>query len=97
LFGIDKVEQVNVGLPDYKYNLNITIDTFIEDDPQGELFHNTLNTVQEKINKFINREASISVAFEEIPVVGWINSDIDISITSESNRAILNSELIASF
>ena len=95
--GIDKTEQVNVGLPDYKYTLNITIDSFIEDDPDGELFHNILSTVQEKTHKFINREASLETAFQEIPIVGWINSDIDITITAESNRAILNSELIASF
>ncbi len=88
---------MNVGLPDFKYTLNITIDTFIADDPKGELFFETLNTVQEKINKFINREVALSVAFEEIPVVGWINSDIDISITDDSNRAVLNSEVIASF
>lgn len=95
--GIDKTEQVNVGLPDYRYTLNITIDSFIEDDPDGELFHNILSTVQEKTYKFINREASLETAFQEIPIVGWINSDIDITITAESNRAILNSELIASF
>lgn len=95
--GIDRTEQVNVGLPDYRYTLNITIDSFIEDDPDGELFHNILSTVQEKTHKFINREASLETAFQEIPIVGWINSDIDITITAESNRAILNSELIASF
>lgn len=97
MFGIDKIEQVNVGLPDYKYMLNITIDTFIEDDPQGDVFNDTLSVVQEKINKFINGDVSLSVAFEEIPVVGWINSDIDLSITSDSNRAVLTSEIIASF
>lgn len=95
--GIDRTEQVNVGLPDYRYTLNITIDSFIEDDPDGELFHSILSTVQEKTHKFINREASLETAFQEIPIVGWINSDIDITITAESNRAILNSELIASF
>ena len=35
--GIDKVEQMNVGLPDYRYFLSITIDSFIEDDPDGAL------------------------------------------------------------
>ena len=95
--GIDKVEQMNVGLPDYRYSLNITIDSFIEDDPDGKLFHDILANVKMKIYRYINGEASLTEAFQEIPVVGWINSGTDISITNESNRAILTSELIASF
>lgn len=95
--GIDKVEQMNVGLPDYRYSLNVTIDSFIEDDPDGKLFHDILANVKMKIYRYINGEAPLTEAFQEIPVVGWINSGTDISITNESNRAILTSELIASF
>ena len=95
--GIDKVEQMNVGLPDYRYSLNITVDSFIEDDPDGALFHDILTNVKMKIYRYINGEASLTEAFQEIPVVGWINSGTDISITNESNRAVLTSELIASF
>ena len=95
--GIDKVEQMNVGLPDYRYSLNVTVDSFIEDDPDGTLFHDILTNVKMKIYRYINGEASLTEAFQEIPVVGWINSGTDISITNESNRAILTSELIASF
>lgn len=95
--GIDKVEQMNVGLPDYRYSLNITVDSFIEDDPDGTSFHDILANVKMKIYRYINGEASLTEAFQEIPVVGWINSGTDISITNESNRAILTSELIASF
>ena len=95
--GIDKVEQMNVGLPDYRYSLNVTVDSFIEDDPDGTLFHDILANVKMKIYRYINGEASLTEAFQEIPVVGWINSGTDISITNESNRAVLTSELIASF
>ena len=95
--GIDKVEQMNVGLPDYRYYLNIIVDSFIEDDPDGELFHDILANVKMKIYRYINGEAPLDEAFQEIPVVGWINSGADISITNESNRAVLTSELVASF
>lgn len=95
--GIDKVEQMNVGLPDYRYSLNVTVDSFIEDDTDGALFHDILANVKMKIYRYINGEVSLTEAFQEIPVVGWINSGTDISITNESNRAILTSELIASF
>lgn len=95
--GIDKVEQMNVGLPDYRYSLNVTVDSFIEDDPDGEVFHDILANVKMKIYRYINGEASLTETFQEIPVVGWINSGTDISITNESNRAVLTSELIASF
>ena len=95
--GVDKVEQMNVGLPDYRYYLNVTVDSFIEDDPDGTLFHDILANVKMKIYRYINGESSLTEAFQEIPVVGWINSGTDISITNESNRAVLTSELIASF
>ena len=95
--GIDKVEQMNVGLPDYRYYLKVIVDSFIEDDADGELFHDILANVKMKIYRYINGEASLIEAFQEIPVVGWINSGTDISITNESNRAVLTSELIASF
>ena len=95
--GIDKVEQMNVGLPDYRYSLNVTVDSFIEDDTDCALFHDILANVKMKIYRYINGEVSLTEAFQEIPVVGWINSGTDISITNESNRAILTSELIASF
>lgn len=95
--GIDTVEQLNPNLPDYRYALNITVDCFIEDDRNGELFHEILKNVDAKINTYINRDADLEVAFQEIPVVGWINARKEFSITTESNRCILNSDLIASF
>ena len=95
--GIENVEQVNVGLPDYKYILNITIDTFIADDAEGILFDNTVKSVEEKLNKLINRHIPIKDVFEEIPVVGLINLAINYSITSESNRAVITSDVFASF
>lgn len=95
--GIENVEQVNVGLPDYKYTLNITIDTFIADDAEGILFDNTVKSVEEKLNKLINRHIPIKDVFEEIPVVGLINLAINYSITSESNRAVITSDVFASF
>ena len=95
--GIDKIEQMNVGLPDFKYSLNITVDSFIEDDPECEMFHDILRNVKRIIFKYVMREAPLDEAFQEIPIVGWINYGEDISITNESNRAVLNSELIASF
>lgn len=95
--GIDGIEQVNVGLPDYKYTLNITVDTFIEDDPEGILFDNTVKYIQDKLLRLINRHIPMKDVFEEIPVVGLINLNIDYSITAESNRAVISSDLFASF
>lgn len=95
--GIGQVEQLNVNLPDYKYGLNITIDCFIEDDKAGEIFNDILNTVREKINNYVNKGADLDTAFEGIPIVGWINMNIETSISAESNRAIITSDLIASY
>lgn len=95
--GIDNIEQVNISLLDYKYTLNITIDTFIADDAEGILFDNTVKGVEEKLNKLINRHIPIKDVFEEIPVVGLINLAINYSITSESNRAVITSDVFASF
>ena len=95
--GIDEVEQLNVNLPDYRYALNVTIDCFIEDDRDGVIFNEIVNTVKSKINNYVNKEADLECAFEEIPVVGWINSNVATSITTESNRAVITSDIIASF
>lgn len=95
--GIDTVEQLNVNLPDYKYTVNITIDSYIEDDKDGAIFNNIVNFVKAKINNYINRNSALENAFQELPVVGWINMNIQNSMTTESNRAVITSDVIASY
>lgn len=95
--GIDGVEQLNPNLPDYKYNLSITIDCFIEDDLDGKAFNNIVGTVRDKLNFYINKNAALDNIFQEIPIVGWINLTDEYSVSTESNRAIIKSELISSF
>lgn len=95
--GIDQVEQLNINLPDYRYLVNITIDCFIEDDKDGSTFEFIVNTVKDKINNYINKNASLESAFQELPVVGWLNLNVENSITTESNRAVITSEVIASY
>lgn len=95
--GIDSVEQLNPNLPDYKYNLSITIDCFIEDDLDGKSFNTIVGTVRDKLNFYINKNAALDNIFQEIPIVGWINLTDEYSVSTESNRAIIKSELISSF
>ncbi len=95
--GIESTTNVNPGLPDYSYNLQILIDTFITDDPNGELFHKTYEEVSKKINAYAARGSVLSEVFEEIPVVGFFFNNSNFSLTETSHRAVLTYTVIASF
>lgn len=95
--GIDNVTQVNVGLPDYNYRLQIVVDTFIEGDNDGSLFIDTYKEVQRIMNQYVLNDLALSDLFEEIPVVGLFFENCDFSIDDKSNRAVFEYTVITSF
>ena len=60
---------MNFNLPDYKYSLDVTVDCFVEEDNNGEIFNGICKTVIERLSKGVNREIPLSEIFNEIPVV----------------------------
>lgn len=98
VIGITNTTQVNVGLPDYKYELEIVIDSWISDDNTGEEFNKISNEAKEVLLPYIiGKNINYSDVFGNIPIVGILYNGSDFSITTESNRTVLRYSLFASF
>ena len=98
VIGITNTTQVNVGLPDYKYELEIVIDSWISDDNTGEEFNRISNEAKEVLLPYIiGKNSNYTDVFGNIPIVGILYNGSDFSITTESNRTVLRYSLFASF
>ena len=98
VIGITNTTQVNVGLPDYKYELEIVIDSWISDDNDGEEFNRISNEAKEVLLPYvIGKNNNYTDIFGNIPIVGILYNGSDFSITTESNRTVLRYSLFASF
>lgn len=98
VIGITNTTQVNVGLPDYKYELEIVIDSWISDDNDGEEFNRISNEAKEVLSPYvIGKNNNYTDIFGNIPIVGILYNGSDFSITTESNRTVLRYSLFASF
>lgn len=98
VIGITNTTQVNVGLPDYRYDLEIVIDSWISDDNTGEEFNRISNEAKEVLLPYvIGKNSNYTDIFGNIPIVGILYNGSDFSITTESNRTVLRYSLFASF
>lgn len=98
VIGITNTTQANVGLPDYKYELEIVIDSWISDDNTGEEFNRISNEAKEVLLPYIiGKNINYTDVFGNIPIVGILYNGSDFSITTESNRTVLRYSLFASF
>lgn len=98
VIGITNTTQVNVGLPDYKYELEIVIDSWISDDNDGNEFNMISNEAKEVLSPYvIGKNNNYTDVFGNIPIVGILYNGSDFSITTESNRTVLRYSLFASF
>ena len=98
VIGITNTTQVNVSLPDYKYELEIVIDSWISDDNAGEEFNRISNEAKEVLLPYvIGKNSNYTDVFGNIPIVGILYNGSDFSITTESNRTVLRYSLFASF
>lgn len=98
VIGITNTTQVNVDLPDYKYELEIVIDSWISDDNTGEEFNRISNEAKEVLLPYIiGKNSNYTDVFGNIPIVGILYNGSDFSITTESNRTVLRYSLFASF
>ena len=96
--GITNTTQVNVGLPDYKYELEIVVDCWISDDNSGEDFNRIVEETERVLLPYINgKNPNYTALFGDIPIVGILYNGNDFSITSESNRCVFRYSLFSSF
>ena len=94
--GIDTVTQVNIGLEDYEYELNITVDALIADDRSGEEFNNICKTLEAKLLDYAVKRIPLIDLFEDVPVCGFIYTMVDYSITNEANRGVFRYKVYTS-
>lgn len=98
VIGITNTTQVNVGLPDYKYDLEITVDCFIADDNSGNEFNRISEETEKVLYPYLNgKNPNYTALFGDIPIVGILFDGSDFSITAESNRTTFRYSLFASF
>lgn len=87
---IDRTEQMNFALPDYKYEVSIYVSTHITEDKTGQLFQDTYADVKRKLDKFCLREAPLSDLFGELPVVGfWFVDEQSMPVDDEYGKCYL--------
>lgn len=92
----DNVEQINVGLPDYRMHFSILVDSFIADDRDGVEFKKTVEVVTKKLEDISERGTSFS-ELENPYVVGCFYQRADISLTQESNRCVAGLDVVVSY
>lgn len=90
MISVDSINRINVDLEDFNYAVNVTLDTFVEDDVYGETFNDLKKKIYDKLN-----EKPIMNA-EDIPVVGYFLNDITQQITGTSNRVTFSLRIVTS-
>lgn len=95
--GITSTHQVNFGLPDYQYTVQISIDCFIDEDKQGFFFQQTKNQVLNYLEPYIMDQSRLGQLFEDIPIVGLLFDGVSNSVTQDSNKCFIQFRLIASY
>lgn len=94
---ITNTTQVNFGLPDYEYNVQINIDCFIEDDKQGYIFEKTRSEVLGFLQTYIMDQSRLGELFDTIPIVGLLYNGNSTSVTQSSNKNLIQFRLVASY
>ena len=94
--GIDSVNQVNVGLDDYQYDLTITVDTLIADDRSGTVFKSISKCISTFMTEYLIKRKSLQMLFKDIPAVGLLFNGSSYTITNDSNRVIFSYQVFTS-
>lgn len=96
IVGIESTTQVNPGLDDYQHDVSITIDSLIADDLTGEKFNLVYKKIDEAFRDFLVKIKPLHELFDEVPVVGFLSTGNNFSITGDSNRVTLAFQIFTS-
>lgn len=96
IVGIENTTQVNHGLDDYQYDLTITVDSLIADDPTGDKFISVYSEIESVLRDYIIKVKPLKDLFEEIPAVGFLYTGNTFSISNDSNRSSMAFQLFTS-
>lgn len=95
--GITNTTQMNFGLPDYEYTVQIIVDCFIDADKEGFFFNQTKNQILDYLEPYIMNQKRLGELFEDIPIVGLLYDGVSNSVTEDSNKCIIQFRLIRSY
>ena len=95
--GIINSNQMNFGLPDYQYTVQIKIDCFIDKDKQGYVFQQIKSQVLGYLEPYIMDQTRLSELFDDIPIVGLLWDGISNNVIQDSNNCIIQFRLVASY
>lgn len=94
---IQDVKQVNFGLPDYQYEMHVTLDSFITEDENAEKFTSTRNEINRRLNRYFLNQNQLSELFGNIPVVYFNFEDCSERFSETSNVCDWTITIITSF
>ena len=95
--GINNSTQVNVGLPDYEYSVQVIVDCFIDGDKQAYKFNQIKGKVLDYLEPYLMDRRRLPELFEDIPVVGFFFEGVSNNVTQESNKCIIGLRAIVSY
>lgn len=98
IVGIDNIEQMNFGLPDYKYDVTISVDTFIDSDLSGETFKRTCNEVRNTLSGLTEEiHPNFDLFFlNSHNVVGFLTGPSQFTLLDASHHATFKYQIITS-
>ena len=84
-------------MPDYRYDISLVIDSFIDGDETAEHYNFVANEVKSRLNKWLLQEEPLSSLFGELPIVGFYGFESSFTISEGSNRMTAKMKAVASF
>ena len=95
--GIEGVEQMNYRLPDFRHKVTIVVDSFIDEDPDGETFESICEAVEKCLEGVTSGTDSLDSFFNpENNVVGLLYDGRTDTILDGSHHAIYRYDVITS-
>lgn len=95
--GIESCEKMHPFCPDYRYDVTISVDSFIEPDTSGEKYRSICKAVSDKLDYITQNQHLLPTYFGDVNVVYFVFKNFADAVMDESNRCDYHCELIASF
>ncbi len=97
--GITSITQLNngTGCPDYKYAMEILLDSSIAEDNSANTFNELVTEIKMKLLPFELAENALPLLFGDIPVVFLGFENENFSVSERSNQCTLHYTIIASW
>ena len=96
--GINSIESVNFGLDDFKYEMSIIIDSFIDEDKDAATFDRVHLEVLDRLHDIFDDPKRYADVFPDLDrIVHFHFNHESATITERSNRVEIVIDIIGSF